>query len=143
MGEGHAAELEVGEQRLNVADDGAAGGRIAHVADGDGAGEGADDAAAAEIVADEAERLVAVEMLAVVADDAGRFLPPVLQGMEAERRCGRGVAMAPDPEDAALVVKMIVVSLVRDPGRRPVDAPRGKERRLFGIAVPLVRVAPR
>ena len=60
-------------------------------------------------VADVAEVAVRVEVLAVVGDDAGRFLPAVLQGVQAEGRQGGGVVVAEDAEDAAFLVELVVV----------------------------------
>ena len=48
-----AAGIEFGEQRLNVAQDGLAGRRIAHMADGGGAGQAIDDLTPREGVADQ------------------------------------------------------------------------------------------
>ena len=53
---GEAAGIELGEQRLHVAQDRLAGGRIAHMADGGVAGQAVDHLAPGEGVADEAER---------------------------------------------------------------------------------------
>ena len=50
-----AAAVEFGEQRLHVAQDGLAGGRIAHVADRRRARQAVDDLAAGEVVADQAQ----------------------------------------------------------------------------------------
>ena len=52
---------------------------------------------------------VRMEERAVAADDPGRFLPPVLQRVEAERRMGRGVGMPEDAEDPALFAQLVVV----------------------------------
>ena len=49
-----AAGVDIGKQRLHVAQDGIAAGRIAIVADRDVALQALDDAGAAEVVADEA-----------------------------------------------------------------------------------------
>ena len=46
VGDGEAAGVEVGEQRLHVAQDGVAGGRVAVVADGDVALQPLDDVGA-------------------------------------------------------------------------------------------------
>ena len=46
VADGEAAALELGEQRLDVAQDGLAGGGIAHMADGGGAGQAVDHLAA-------------------------------------------------------------------------------------------------
>ncbi len=46
VGDGEAAAVELGEQRLHVAQDGLAGGRVARMADGGGAGQAFDHLAA-------------------------------------------------------------------------------------------------
>ena len=61
-----------------------------------------------EVVADEAEPALAVEMLAVVGDDAGGFLAAVLQGVQAERGELGCVRMAEDAEDAAFLPQPII-----------------------------------
>ncbi len=48
------------------------------------------------------------ELLAIIGDDAGRFLAAVLQGVQPERGQGRRVGMAVDPENAAFLVEMVV-----------------------------------
>ena len=62
-----------------------------------------------EIVADQADMALGVEAGAVEGDDAGRLLAAMLQGMQAERGQRRGVRMAEDAEDAALLVQLVVV----------------------------------
>ena len=85
VGEGDAAGLEVGEHRLDVADEAAAGGGVAGVADGDVAGQALDQVGAGEGVADMAHVAFGVEALAVEGGDAAGFLAAVLQGVQAER----------------------------------------------------------
>ena len=70
VGQGDAARLEVGEHRLDVADEAAAGGGIAGVADGEAAGQAAREVSAAEGVAHVAHVPLGVEPLAVEAGDA-------------------------------------------------------------------------
>ena len=103
-----ATELEIRVQRLDVAQDGVAGGGVAVVADGDGTAQGRHDPGIAEIVANEAHALVRVEALAVVADDAGRLLAAVLQGVQAQGGDGGRVRHIPDTEDAAFLMQRIV-----------------------------------
>ena len=96
-----AAGIELGEQRLHVAQDGPAGGGIADMADRGVAGQALDHLAAGEGVADQAEPALGMEALAVEGDDAGGLLAAMLQSVQAERRDGGGVGMAEDAEHAA------------------------------------------
>ena len=98
-----AAGVEVGKQRLHVAQDGVAGGRVAVVAERDVALEAADHVGLVEVVADEAEPPLGVEVGAVVGDDAGGLLAAMLQGVQAERGQGRRVLVAEHAEHAALL----------------------------------------
>ena len=54
-----------------------------------------------------------VELLAVIGDDARRFLAAMLQRVQAERGQRRRVGVAKDPEDAAFLVEMIRVGAGR------------------------------
>ena len=60
-----AAAFEFGEQRLHVAKNGFAGGRIAHVADSGRAGQAVDHLAAGKGIADEPEAALGMKALAV------------------------------------------------------------------------------
>jgi hypothetical protein len=111
VGDGEAAAVELGEERLDVAQDRLAGGRVAHVADGRKAEEALDRGAVREGVADEAELLLRVEDAPVEGDDAGRLLAAVLEGMKAERGDGRGIRMAEDAEDAAFLAQGVAVPI--------------------------------
>ncbi len=108
VGQREAAGVEIGEQRLHVAQDGVAGGGVAHVAERDVALEAADHVGLVEVVADETEPALGMEVLAVVGDDAGGLLAAVLQGVQAERGQGRGGVVAEDAEHAALFAQAIV-----------------------------------
>ena len=113
-----SALRQFGEQRLDVAQRGVAGGRIADVADRHAPGERPHDRVAVEIARDMPHRAVGVVMRAVEADDAGGFLPAVLERVEAERDEARRLGRAPDGEDAALFVEMVVIERVgRQHGR--------------------------
>ena len=79
VGDGKAAAVELAEQRLHVAQDRLAGGRIAIVADRGAAGQAVDHLAAREGVADQAHAALGMEPRAVERHDAGRFLAAVLQ----------------------------------------------------------------
>src|SRR3546814_2712159 len=58
----------------------------------------------------QAKVAVSVEVLPVEGDDAGRFLTPVLQGVQAERGQRGGILVAEHAEDPALVVELVVVA---------------------------------
>ena len=103
------AEGEIGEERLDVAHLGRALRGIAVVADGRSPCERVDYFARGEDIADQAQRPVRMEERAVAADDAGRFLPPVLQRVQAERRMGGRVGVPEDAEDPALLPQLVVV----------------------------------
>ena len=100
---------EIGEERLDVAHLGRALGGIAVVADRRVALQRVDHLARGEDVTDPAERPVRVEDRAVGADDSGRFLAPVLQRVQAERRVGRRVGVPEDAKDPALLAQLVVV----------------------------------
>ena len=110
VGDGEAAGIEFGEQRLDVAQDGAAGGGVADMADGGAAGQALDHLAAGEGVADEAEAAFGVEAAAVEGDDAGGLLAAMLQGVQAERGDGGGIGMAEDAEHAAFLAQRVAIS---------------------------------
>ena len=52
-----------------------------------------------------------MEPLAVERDDTGGFLATVLQGMQAERRDGRGIRMAENAEYAALFAQPVGIGI--------------------------------
>ncbi len=111
MADCEAAAVELGEQRLHVAQDGLAGGRIAHVADRRRAGQPVDHLAAGEIVADQPHAPLGMKPGAVERDDAGGFLAAVLERVQTERRDGGGVRVVDDAEHAALFAQAIVVTI--------------------------------
>ena len=135
VADGEAAAVELGEQRLHVAQDGLAGGRIAHMADRRHAGQAVDHLAAGESVADEPHPPLGMEALAVEGDDAGGFLTAMLERMQAERGDRGGVGMPEHAEHAALLAQPVAINiervgvggggalahrvwLIRSPGRR-------------------------
>ena len=111
VGDREAAGLELGEQRLHVAQDRLAGRRIADMADGRAARQALDGRARRRSVADEAEPALGMEALAVEGDDAGGFLAAMLQGVQAERGDRGGVGMAEDAEDAAFLAQPVAVEI--------------------------------
>ena len=113
VADGEAAAVELGEQRLDVAQDGLAGGRVAHVADRRHAGQPVDHLAAGEIVADESHPPLGMESPAVERHDARRFLAAVLKGMQAERGDGCGVGMPENAEYAAFLAQPVGFEIER------------------------------
>ena len=84
MRDREAAGGELGEQRLNIAQNCLAGRRIAHMAERHAALQALDGRFVGKVIADEAQPALGMEALAVEGDDAGRFLAAMLQRMEAE-----------------------------------------------------------
>src|SRR5262245_58752650 len=80
--------------------------------DRDRAGQAVDHLAAGEALADEAHAALGMEALAVVVDDAGRFLAAMLERVQSERRDRGGVRVAEHAEDAALLTQPVVVEAV-------------------------------
>ena len=121
MGEREAAGVEIDEERLHVAQDRIAAGRVADMADGHVAFQALDHRPRGEMVADEADAALGMEVVAVEADDAGRFLAAMLEGMQPERGQRRRVGMVEDAEDAALLVQPVLFepAQIGRLGRRP------------------------
>ncbi len=124
MGEGDAAAFQVGVERLDVAQETAAGGGVAGMADGHRAGQPFGEVAVAEGLADLLGVALPVEPLAVVAGDPAGFLAAVLKGVQAERGEGAGVIRAEDPENPAFQPGGVVVRVADRPGPLRVRAHR-------------------
>src|SRR5258708_38674554 len=60
------------------------------------------------MAADETGTAMRAELPAAIGDDARGFLTAVLQGVQPERRQGRRVGMAINPENAAFVVEVVI-----------------------------------
>ena len=119
VGDREATLGKLGIKRLDVAQRGFAGGRIAHVADRAAARQRAHHLVAVEIAGDMAHRAMRVEIGAVEAGDAGRFLAAVLEGVQAERDEARGIVGAPHAEDAAFLAQLVVIEGI---GRQHIPA---------------------
>ncbi len=119
VGEREAAELQVGEQRLDVAQHGLAGGGVAVVADRRVALEPLHHRLAREDVAHLAQIAVGVELPAVVGDDAGGLLAAVLQRVQAQRGVGGRVRAPVDAEDAALLARLVAGEGMAGDGHSP------------------------
>jgi hypothetical protein len=109
VGDGEASEVELGEQRLHVAQDGGAGGGVARMTHGHVAGEARHHRFIVEVLGDMAHAAVAVELTAVVGNDPGGFLAAVLERMQAERSVGGSVGIADDAENPTLLLQVIVI----------------------------------
>src|SRR5947199_9122058 len=103
--------VEFGEQWLDVAKNGRAGGGVAHVADSGIAGEAFDHLAAGEGIADQAEPSFAVKPGAIEGDDAGGFLTAMLQCVQPEGGNGGGFGVAEDPEHPAFLPERIALQV--------------------------------
>ena len=111
MGDREAAGLEFGEQRLDIAQHGLAGGRIAHMADGRAPRKTVDGGGAREMVADQPLPALGVEPDAVIGDDARRLLAAMLEGVQPEGDDRGRVGMVEDAEDAAFLAQPVAVEI--------------------------------
>ena len=118
MSDSEAAGLELGEQRLDVAQNGFACGRIAHMADRHASRQAVDGRAAREVVADQPLPALRVEPDAVVSDDARGFLAAMLQRMQPKRSDRGGVRMVENAEDAAFFAQPVAVGVEAGLARR-------------------------
>ena len=112
--EGKAAGVEIDEQRLHVAQDGIAAGRVADVAHAPCRPSAArSPSAVVKLSPTRPTRRSVWKWCAVEADDAGGFLAAMLERMQAERGQGRGIGMTEDAEDAALLAQPVLVEPVQ------------------------------
>ena len=130
VGDRQTAVGKLGEEGLHVAQAGAAGGRIARVADRPVAEQTLHHGGLGESVADQPDMALDVELRAVIGDDAGGFLAAMLQRVQAERDDRCGVLPAKNAEHAAFVVEM-VVGLV---GQQAVVCARVRHWPAFGLS---------
>src|SRR5205085_4878998 len=106
VADGDLAVLAGDEEGLRLAYGDLAGGRVARVADGRRAGQSV-QTLLDEDLGDQAHRALRAQQRGVGGDDAARLLPAVLQLVEAEVGHARGLGVAVDAEDAALVVETV------------------------------------
>ncbi len=108
VGDRDAAELELREQRLHIAQQRLAGRRVAAVPDRRVASELRYDVAVGENFADQTEAAMGMELPPVKGDDSSGLLSTMLQCMQAQRRMCGGVGMAVYAEDRAFFMQMVV-----------------------------------
>jgi hypothetical protein len=101
------AGIELGEQRLHVAQNGLAGGGVADMADSGIAGEAFDHLAAGKGVADEAQAPLGMKPASVEGNDSRGLLAAVLKGVQPQRRDGGGLGVAENAEHAAFLAQRI------------------------------------
>ena len=131
MGDREAAGLELGEQRLDIAQYGVAGRRVAHVADRRPPGQAVDGRAAREVIADQPLPALRVEPDAVESDDAGGLLAAMLQRVQPERDDRRGVGVIEDAEDATFLAQPVAVRIEAAFARRGPVPFRRRRRHCF------------
>jgi hypothetical protein len=103
-----ATELEICVQRLDIAQDGIAGGGVPVVADGYAARKFFDNAGIAEIIPDQAHAAVGMKAGVVETGNAGGFLAAMLQRMQAKRRNSGCIRHIPDAEDTTFLMQGII-----------------------------------
>ena len=81
--DGKAAGVDFGKKRLNIAQNCAARGGVAHMANGYGAWKAGDGCRRRKMISNQAVAPLGAETLPVKGDNAGGFLPAMLQGVEA------------------------------------------------------------
>jgi hypothetical protein len=112
MADRESAGIEFGEQRLDVAQDGLAGGGVADVADRRGARQPVDHLAAGEGVADEAEPPLGVKSASVEGNDARGLLAAMLQSVQSECGDRGGIGVAEDAEHAAFLAQRVAFEII-------------------------------
>ncbi len=112
VGDGEAAAGKIGVQRLDIAQALAAGGRIAHMARRHAARQLGELGLVVEHLRNVADAAPGVELRAVVADDADRFLAAMLQRVQAQRGHRRGIVLGADhAENAALLAQLVAAKI--------------------------------
>ena len=118
MGDREAAGLEFGEQRLDIAQHGLAGGGIADVADRGTPRQAVDGRGLGEVIADQPLAALRMEPGAVESDDAGGLLAAMLQRMQPERDDRGGIGVIENAEDAALLAQPVLAEVEAGVARR-------------------------
>ena len=109
MADGQPAELEIREQRLHVAQQRLAGGRITIVADGGMAFQPRHHIGRDEDFRHMAKPAMGIKALAVEGNDPAGLLSPMLQRVQPQGRMRGGILRAEDAEDRAFLAQVIVV----------------------------------
>ena len=116
--DGESARRQIGVKRLHIAQPRAAGGRIADVARSHEAGQFPDRFDGGKIFRNLAKPAPGIEFGTVKAGDSRRFLPAMLQSMQAQRRYRSRIGCVDDAENAAFLAQLVAVSvekrMVRD-----------------------------
>ena len=120
MPDSETAAFEFCKQRLHIAQDGFAGGRIAHVAHRGRAGQAVNHFAPGESVTDQTETTFRVEAFAIEGDDAGCFLTSVLEGVQTERGDGGRVRVAENAKHPTFFTQAVGVGIELRISHRPV-----------------------
>src|SRR6516162_6362382 len=111
MANGKSAGIELGKQRLDIAQNGLASGRIADMADRGIAWQAIDYLTPGERVADQTKPPLGVKPLAVELDDPGGLLAAVLQSVQAQNGDRRCVGMSEYAEYAAFLAEPVRVEV--------------------------------
>ena len=111
--QGQLALVAIDDDGLRVGERGVAGGGVARVAHGRGAGQAGEHLGLKDLL-HQAHALFQVQRGAIGRDDAGRFLAAVLQGVEPQIGELGGFGMAEDAADTAVIVEVIVVEMGHD-----------------------------
>src|SRR5262249_6544210 len=111
VGRREPAAVQLAKQRLHIAQDRLAGGRITVVADRGIAGQFRDDLLAREGVADETHTALGMEAPAVERHDAAGLLSAMLERMQAERGDRGGIRVAKNAKHAALLVQAVLFEI--------------------------------
>jgi hypothetical protein len=107
------AGLQLGKERLHVAEDRLARGRVARVADRLQPGQALDHLSLREMVADEPEPAFRMEPVAVEGGDPGRLLTAMLESVQPKGGDGGSVGMPVDAEHAAFFSEAVGLEIVR------------------------------
>ena len=118
VADGDRAAVALDEVRLRVRGHGVARGRVAHVADGPVPGKRVEPRLREHVV-HQPHALLEPDRLPVARRDARRLLAAVLQGVEPHVGEVRGLGVAEDAEEAALVVEVVVLEGQAAQGRPP------------------------